>query len=82
VGETCTHGGGERCYRFLVRRPEGKTPLGRHSRRWDDNIKLDLRDIRIDGANWIQLAPERVRWRDFLNTVMNLRVPLKKAGFF
>jgi hypothetical protein len=59
----------------LVGRPEGKRPLGRPKRRWDDNIKMDLREIGIDGENWIQLAQDRVQWRDFVNTVMNLRVP-------
>jgi hypothetical protein len=62
-------------YRVLVGRPEGKRPLGRPRRRWEDNIKMDLRDIGIDGANWIQLAQDRVRWRNFLSTVMNVRVP-------
>jgi hypothetical protein len=59
---------------FLVRKPEGKRPLGRPRRRWD-NIKLDLREIGIDGANWIQLIQDRVQWRAFVKTVMNLRVP-------
>jgi hypothetical protein len=59
----------------LVGRPEGKRPLGRHRRRWEDNIKMDLREIGIDGVNWIQLAQDRVQWRVFVNTVMNLRVP-------
>jgi hypothetical protein len=45
-------------YRVLVRRPEGKRLLGRPRRRWEDNIKLDLREIGIDGANWLQLAQE------------------------
>jgi hypothetical protein len=62
-------------YRVLVGRPEGKRPLRRPRRRWEDNIKLGLREIRIDGANWIQLAQDRVLWRDFENTVMNLWVP-------
>jgi hypothetical protein len=62
-------------YRVLVGRPEGKRPLVRHRRRWEDNIKMDLRDIGIDGANWIQLAQDRVQWRACVNTVMNLRVP-------
>jgi hypothetical protein len=62
-------------YRVLVGRPEGKIPLGRPRRRWEDNIKTDLRQIGIDGANWIQLAQDRVQWRAFVNTVMNLRVP-------
>jgi hypothetical protein len=57
-------------YRVLVGRPEGKRPLGSPRRRWEDNIK-----IVIDGANWIQLAQDRVQWRAFVNTVMNLRVP-------
>jgi hypothetical protein len=59
----------------LVGRLEGKKPLGRTRRRWEDNIKLDLREIGIDGANWIQLAQDRVQWRAFVNTVMNLWFP-------
>jgi hypothetical protein len=62
-------------YRVLVGRPEGKRPLGRPRCRWEDNIKIDLREIRIDGANWIQLAQDTVQWWACLNTVMNLRVP-------
>jgi hypothetical protein len=59
-------------YRVLVGRPEGKRPLGRPRRRWEDNIKLDLGEIGIDGANWIKLAQDRVQWRASVNTVMNL----------
>jgi hypothetical protein len=59
----------------LVGRPEGKRPLGRPRRRWEDNIKIDLREIGIDGENWIQVAQYRVQWRACVNTVMNLRVP-------
>jgi hypothetical protein len=66
---------GRGVYRALVGRPEGKRPLGRPRHRWEDNIKVDLREIDIAGANWIQLAQDRVRWRAFVNTVMNLRVP-------
>jgi hypothetical protein len=74
VGGTCgTHGRG--VYRVLVGRLEGKRPLGRPRRRWEDNIKMDLRKTGIDGANLIQLAQDRVQWRSFVNTVMNLRVP-------
>jgi hypothetical protein len=62
-------------YRVFVGRPEGKSPLGRPTCRWEYNIKFDLREIGIDGANWIQLAQDRVQWRAFVNTVMNLRVP-------
>jgi hypothetical protein len=61
-------------YRVLVGRPEVKRPLGRPRSRWEDNIKLDLREKGIDGANWIKLAQDIVQWRDFVNTVMNLRV--------
>jgi hypothetical protein len=64
---------GER--RGIFGRPEGKRPLGRPRRRWEDNIKLDLREIVIDGANWIQLAQDRVQWRAFVNMTMNLRIP-------
>jgi hypothetical protein len=56
-------------------RLEGKTPLGRPRRRWEDNIKLDLRETGMDGANWIQLAEDRVQWWACVNTVMNRRVP-------
>jgi hypothetical protein len=66
----------------LVGRPEDKRPLGRPRRRWEDNIKLDLREIGIDGANWIQLAQYRVQWRAFLNTVINLRVPQRQQDIF
>jgi hypothetical protein len=61
-------------YRVLVGRPEGKRPLGRPRRRWEDNINMDLEEIVIDGANWIRLAQDRVQWRAFVNTVMNLRI--------
>jgi hypothetical protein len=68
-------GEGRGVYRVLVGRPEGKRPLERPRRRWEDNIKLDLREIEVDEAKWIQLAQNRAQWRDFVNTVMNLRVP-------
>jgi hypothetical protein len=66
---------GRGVYRILVGRPEGKRPLGRPRRRWEENIKLDHRKIGIDGVNWIQLTQDRVQWRAFVNTVTNLRVP-------
>jgi hypothetical protein len=62
-------------YRVLVGRPEGKRPLGSPRRRWEVNINLDLREIGIDGANWIQLSQARVQWRACVKTVMNFRVP-------
>jgi hypothetical protein len=69
------HGEGRGVYRVLVGRPEVKRPLGRPKCRWEDNIKMDLREVGIDGANWIRLAQDKVQWWAFVNTVMNLRVP-------
>jgi hypothetical protein len=68
-------GEGKGADRVLVGRPEGKRALGRPRRRWEDNSKMDLGEIGIDRANWIRLAQDRVQWRAFVNTVMNLRVP-------
>jgi hypothetical protein len=75
AGHVARMGKGKGVYRVLIGRPEGKRPLGRPRRRWEDNIKMDLREIRVDGANWIQVAQDRVQWRTCVNTVMNLRVP-------
>jgi hypothetical protein len=74
AGHVACMGEGRGVYRVLVGRPEGKRPLGSPRHRWEDNIKMDLGEIGIDGANWIQLAEDSVRWRGFVNTVMNLRV--------
>jgi hypothetical protein len=70
-------GEGRDAYRVFVGRSEGERPLGIPipRRRWEDNIKMGLREIRIDGANWIQLAHDKVQWRAFVNTMMNFRVP-------
>jgi hypothetical protein len=75
AGHVARMGEGRGVYRVLVGRLEGKRPLGRPRRRGEDNIKMDLREIGIDGANWIRLAQGRVQWRAFVNTAMNLRVP-------
>jgi hypothetical protein len=69
------HREGRSVYKVLIGRPERKSPLGRSRRRWEDNIKMDLMEIGIDVANWIQLAQDRVQWRACVNTVMSLRVP-------
>jgi transposase len=66
---------GRGVHSILIGRPEGKRPLGRPRRMWEDNIKMDLREIGTDGAKWIQLAQDRVQWRACVNTVMNLRIP-------
>jgi hypothetical protein len=75
VGHVAHMGEGKGVYRVLVGRPKGKRPLGRHRHRWENNIKLDLREIGIDGVNWIQMAQDRVQWQAFVNMVMNLWVP-------
>jgi hypothetical protein len=62
-------------YRLLVRKPEGKRPLGRPRRRWIDNIKMDLLEIGLNDVDWIGLTQDRYRWRALVNSVMNLRVP-------
>jgi hypothetical protein len=68
---------GERkgAYRALVKKPERRRPLGRPRRRWEDNIKIDLREVGWGGMDWINLAQDRDRWPALVNTVMNLRVP-------
>jgi hypothetical protein len=75
AGHVARMGDGRGVYRVLVGRPKGKRPQGRPRRRWEDNIKMDLRNIGIDGASWIQLTQCRVQWRAFVNTMMILRVP-------
>jgi hypothetical protein len=57
-----------------VGKPEGRRPLGRPGRRGEDNIKMGLREVGCEGADWIDLAQDRDRWRAFVYTVMNLRV--------
>ena len=62
-------------YRVLMGKPEGKRPLGRPMRRWEGKIKMDLQEVGCGSMDWIELAHDRERWRDFLNAVMNLRFP-------
>jgi hypothetical protein len=68
---------GERrgAYRALVGKPEGRRPLGKPRRRWEDNIKMALREVGCGGADWSDLAQDRDSWRAIVYTVMNLRVP-------
>jgi hypothetical protein len=75
AGHVARMGEGSGVYRVLVGGPKRKKPLGRPRHRWEDNIKTDLRAKGIDGAHWIRLAQDRVQWRAFVNTLMNLRFP-------
>ena len=68
---------GEDCgvHRVLVGKPEGKRPLGRPRRRWEDNIKIDLQEVRGDRGDWMELAQGRNSWRALVGTVRDFRVP-------
>jgi hypothetical protein len=68
-------GEGRGAYRVLVGRPEGRRPLGRPRRRWEDNIKMDLQEVGWGGMDWIDMTQDRDRWRALVSAVMNLRVP-------
>jgi hypothetical protein len=67
--------------RVLVGRPEGKRPLGRPRRRWEDNINMDLQEVGCGGMDWISLAQDRDRWRALVNAVMNLSGYIKHGKF-
>jgi hypothetical protein len=67
-------GEGRKVYNVLVGKPEGKRPLGRPRRRWEDGIRMDLREIGLWGVDWILLAQDRDQWRAVVSVVMNLRV--------
>ena len=62
-------------HRVLVGKPEGKRPLGRRRRRWEDNIKMDLQKVGGGCGNWMELAQDRDRWRALVGTVRDFRVP-------
>jgi hypothetical protein len=66
-------------HRVLVGKPEGKRPLGRPRRRWEDNIKLGLQDVGGGREDWMELAQDKAGWRALVSTVKNFRVP-KKCG--
>ena len=66
---------GRKVYRVLVGKPEGKRPLGRPRRRWEDNIRMDLQEVGLGYEDWIGLAQDRDSWRGLVSAVRNLRVP-------
>jgi hypothetical protein len=63
----------------LVGKPEGKRPLGRPRRRWDDNIKMDLQEVGVVRGDWMELAQDRDRWRALVGTLRDFRVPLMRG---
>ena len=75
MGHVARMGEGRGVYRVLVGKPEGKRPLGRPRRRWEDNIKMDLQEVGCGAMDWIELAQDRNGWRALVNVVMNIRVP-------
>jgi hypothetical protein len=75
AGYVARMGEERKVYKLLVGKPEGKRPLGRPRRSWEDGMRMDLKEmIGLGGVDWIQLAQYRDRWRAVVNTVMNLRV--------
>ncbi|KAJ4427647.1 hypothetical protein ANN_25295 [Periplaneta americana] len=82
AGHVARIGESRNAYSLLVGRPEGKRPLGRPRRRWEDNIKMDLREVGYDDRYWINLAQDRDQWRAYVRAAMNLRVPEKPFDMF
>jgi hypothetical protein len=66
-------------YKVLVGKPEGKRPLGRPRCRWEDVVRMDLREIGLGGVDWIRLSQDRDRWRAVVSAVMNLRVQAPRS---
>ncbi|KAJ4441929.1 hypothetical protein ANN_11792 [Periplaneta americana] len=73
AGHVARMGESRNAYRVLVGRPEGKRPLGRPRRTWEDNIKMDLREVGYDDRDWINLVQDRDRWRAYVRAAMNLK---------
>jgi len=80
VGHVARMGEGRAVYRVLVGKPEGKRPLGRPRRRWEDKIKMDLQEVGGGCGDWMELAQDKDRWRALVSTVMNLRIPKMRGN--
>jgi hypothetical protein len=74
AGHVAPMGEGGNMYKVLVGKPEGKRPLERLKCRWEDGIRMDLREIGLGGVEWIQLAQDRNQWQPFMNAMMTLWV--------
>jgi hypothetical protein len=83
MGRSCNKQGERRgaSYRILVEKPEGRKSFGRPRRRWESNIKIDLREVDWEVMDWIDLALDKDRWRAVVNAVMNLQVPQNASNF-
>jgi hypothetical protein len=81
AGHVARMGEDRKLYKVLVGKPEGKRPLGRPRCRWEDGIRMDLREIGFGCVDWIRLAQDRDRWRAVVSAVMNLRVLAPRSLF-
>jgi hypothetical protein len=75
AGHVAPMGEGRGVYKVLVGKPEGRKTLGRPRRRWEDNIRMDLREVGCGCVDWMELAQDKNRWRALVSAVMNFRVP-------
>jgi len=75
AGHVARMGEGRGLYRVLVGKPEGRRPLGRPRRRWEDNIRMDHWEVGCRCVDWMELAQDRDRWLALVSAMMNLRVP-------
>jgi hypothetical protein len=73
-GARSTYGESRSVLKVLVGKPEGKRPLERPRRTWEDNIKMDLKNVGIEVMGWIEMVQDRNKWQALVNAVMNLRV--------
>jgi hypothetical protein len=81
AGHVARMGEDRKVYKVLVGKPEGRRPHGRPRRRWEDGIRMDLREIGLGCVDWIRLAQDRAQWRAVVNTVMRLNISCKNKNF-